>query len=219
MTNNPNDQNPNDPYNQPSGNPGYEQPGPAFDQQGNQPAGAPTPNPYAGQWGSEYGAGQAGPSADQPWAPNQQQPQQQDAYGNAGYGGPAYGNTDYGHADYSNAGYVAPGGYGYADGPGGAAVSSSKGFFGALFDFSFNHFVTPKIIKIVYVVMTALIALGFLGFLIVALFTGDVLNIIGTLIFGPIVAIFYLAIMRMSLEMYYAVIRISEDVHRRLPRQ
>ena len=47
-----------------------------------------------------------------------------------------------------------PGGYG------GPVPSGQprKGFFGALFDFSFEHFVTPIIVKVVYVL--AMVALG-----------------------------------------------------------
>jgi hypothetical protein len=34
------------------------------------------------------------------------------------------------------------------------------------------------------------------------------------LIFGPIVLLVYLAFARMTLEMYFAVVRLSDDVHR-----
>lgn len=103
--------------------------------------------------------------------------------------------------------------------PGGAAPQDqAKGFIAALFDFKFDHFVTPKIVKAVYLVMTVLILLGALVTFIVALSTGEGIMILFALFVVPIMAIIYLALARMSMEMYYAVIRMSEDVHHRLPR-
>jgi uncharacterized protein DUF4282 len=90
----------------------------------------------------------------------------------------------------------------------------AKGFFGALFDFSFNSFVTPSIVKVVYVLATIALAVGFVGFLIAAIATGESTAILFTLILGPILAILYLALIRMTLEFYYALVRMSEDIHR-----
>jgi hypothetical protein len=36
-----------------------------------------------------------------------------------------------------------------------------------------------------------------------------------TLVFGSVVALFMLALLRVSLEFYFAVVRMSEDVHNR----
>jgi hypothetical protein len=70
--------------------------------------------------------------------------------------------------------------YGQPPAPG--TPPPSKGFFGALFDFSFEHFVTPMIVKVVYL----------LGILL------------------------YLCLIRMTLEFYLAVTRMSQDIHQRL---
>ncbi len=40
-----------------------------------------------------------------------------------------------------------------------------KGFFGALFDFSFEHFVTPMIVKVVYILSIIALGVGWLVFL------------------------------------------------------
>ncbi|MGH3928635.1 MAG: DUF4282 domain-containing protein [Pseudonocardiaceae bacterium] len=88
------------------------------------------------------------------------------------------------------------------------------GFFGALFDFGFNHFVTPSIIKVIYVLGLIGIALGYLFFVITG-FAGSAIVGIIALLFGPIVALLYLALFRMMLEFYVAVIRMSEDIHHR----
>ena len=104
-----------------------------------------------------------------------------------------------------------PSGWGQQPGP---TSPPAKGFFGALFDFSFNSFVTPSIVKVVYVLATIALAVGFVGFLIAAIASGESTAILLTLILGPILAILYLALIRMTLEFYYALVRMSEDIHR-----
>ncbi len=175
--------------NQPESQPWGQQPADPY--AGQQPVGDPTQQP-ADQWAGQYGAHQADPQAGQ-W--NQQQ---QDPYA----------------GQYNQQTWGGPG-----QQAGGSLAKDGKGLFAALFDFSFKSFVTPKIIKVVYVVLTAVIGLGILGFIISALTTGEPLAIIGALIFAPLVGLIYLALARMTLELYYAVVRLSEDVHERLPRQ
>jgi len=53
----------------------------------------------------------------------------------------------------------------YGAHPGGQpdVQTDTEGFFGALFDFSFNSFVTPKIVKLVYVLATILLVLTYLS--------------------------------------------------------
>ena len=40
---------------------------------------------------------------------------------------------------------------------------------------------------------------------------------LAALILGPIFVIIYLAVIRMTLEFYLSVVRMSEDIHKRLP--
>lgn len=102
---------------------------------------------------------------------------------------------------------------------GSPAPARGAGFLQALFDINFNTFVTPKIVKIVYVIGMVLIGLVTLGMILSAFsqFTGgyDKSPLLGLLMLvgAPLVGIIYLALFRMSLELYYAVIRLSEDVH------
>ncbi|WP_192498715.1 DUF4282 domain-containing protein [Ornithinimicrobium pratense] len=106
-------------------------------------------------------------------------------------------------------------------GPGGRGSdlsTSSTGLIKALFDFNFDTFITPKIVKIVYVVATVLVGLATLGMIFSALAMmtdGGVAVLLGLifLVAAPILGLVYLAFIRMSLELYYAVIRLSEDVH------
>lgn len=106
-------------------------------------------------------------------------------------------------------------------GPGGpfdGGPRKGKGFFGALFDFSFNHFVTPIIIKVVYVLATIGLALGWI-ILVISGFTHSVGAGLLLLIGGAVVALLYLALIRMTLEFYMAVVRMSEDIHLGAPRR
>jgi hypothetical protein len=101
--------------------------------------------------------------------------------------------------------------------PGGSGAPDAKGFFGALFDFKFSTFVTPMIIKFVYVLAMVVLVLGWLVWLIVGFSQGAEYGV-AALVLGPIVLVIYLAFIRMTLEIYFAVVRMSEDINRRLPR-
>ena len=90
------------------------------------------------------------------------------------------------------------------------------GFFKALFDFSFTHFATPKIVKFAYVLLTILLAVGYLIF-VVAGFAGDEPAVgLVVLVLGGVGFIVYLALIRMTLELYLSIVRMSEDIHQRL---
>jgi len=93
----------------------------------------------------------------------------------------------------------------------------SKGFFGSLFDFSFSSFVTPMIVKVVYILALVGLAIGYVV-VVIAGFADSAASGIGILILGAIGFIIYLAFIRMTLEFYYAIVRMSQDINRRLPR-
>ncbi|MBV9143590.1 MAG: DUF4282 domain-containing protein [Pseudonocardiales bacterium] len=107
----------------------------------------------------------------------------------------------------------------YPEGTGGPpsgwqSQSHVPGFFGALFDFSFNHFVTPLIIRVLYILGLIGIALYYLGFVVFGFLVSAVQGIL-ILLFGLIIAFAFLALWRVILEFYLAVIRMSEDIHHR----
>ena len=81
----------------------------------------------------------------------------------------------------------------YGVGP--AEKTDAAGFLRALFDFSFSTFITPKVVRFVYILATGLLVL----------------------LVGPIVMLVYLALIRMTLEFYLAITRMSQDIHHRLP--
>ena len=112
---------------------------------------------------------------------------------------------------YGQQPYAAP----YGQRPSGPGQPPRKGFFGSLFDFSFEHFVTPMLVKAVYIV--AIVALG-LGWLIwvAAGFSQNAGFGIAVLLLGPILMFLYLCLIRMTLEFYLAITRMSQDIHHRL---
>lgn len=97
-----------------------------------------------------------------------------------------------------------------------APKAEAVGFFKALFDFSFTHFVTPKIVKVVYVLGTIGIVIGWVAISISVLNRNAGAGV-AVLILGAIPAVLYLAFFRMMLEFYLSVVRMSEDIHKRLP--
>jgi len=95
-------------------------------------------------------------------------------------------------------------------------VESSSGFLPSLFDFSFTSFVTPKIVRFVYV-LAAVWAVVLYVIVVISSFTQSVSSGLIALVFGPLVAIIWLAIVRIGLEFAISIVRMSEDVHKRLP--
>jgi hypothetical protein len=87
----------------------------------------------------------------------------------------------------------------------------SSGFFGALFDFGFNSFATPVVIKVLYILGLVAIALGYV-ILVISGFADSPLTGFAILIGGAIGALIYVIFLRITLEFYYAVVRMSEDI-------
>ena len=77
---------------------------------------------------------------------------------------------------------------------------------------------TPKVVKIAYIVAIVVLALAFLAYLLTALVSGEPLFLVPVLIGGPFITWLYLIFIRMTLEFFVAIVRMSEDVHQRLPR-
>lgn len=105
----------------------------------------------------------------------------------------------------------------YGQTPQGPGTPAPKGFFVALFDVSFRTFVTPMIIKVVYVLGMIVIGIATIFFAFSGFFGESPAVGIVTLIVGPIIGVLYLAFFRMFCEFYLAIVRMSEDIHRRLP--
>lgn len=97
-----------------------------------------------------------------------------------------------------------------------SVAGDSSGFISALFDFTFTRFVTPMLVRFVYLLATVVLAVTWLASLIAGFSQGVGYGLF-VLIIGPIIVIIYLAIIRMTLEFYLSVVRMSQDIHQRLP--
>jgi hypothetical protein len=105
----------------------------------------------------------------------------------------------------------------YPEGPEGPPPGwrpQTKGFFGALFDFSFNNFVTPAITRVLYILGLIVIVIIYLTFVITSFLQNAIQGVLA-LLFGLIISFIYLALWRVVLEFFLAVVRMSEDIHRR----
>jgi len=93
-------------------------------------------------------------------------------------------------------------------------MAQSKGLLGSLFDLSFRHYATPHIVRIVYILLMVLVGLGAIGGLVTAigLFRFSPLMGLLYLIATPVVSVVFLALCRMSMEMYVAICRAAEDL-------
>jgi len=82
----------------------------------------------------------------------------------------------------------------------------------SLFDFGFDSFVTPKLIKVIYVLIMILIALSALGFALTAFRVNSGFGIISLLILCPLFFFVNLALWRIVLELFMVVFRIAGDI-------
>ncbi|WP_110181029.1 DUF4282 domain-containing protein [Nocardioides solisilvae] len=142
-------------------------------------------------------------------------------YGQGGQGESPYGYGDPGQQPQQYGGGYGDGGQGYAaygggyGDPGVPQGPQAKGFFASLFDFSFSSFITPTVVKAVYALSVGLLTLFWLFFVLAAFIDSPAAGI-GVLVVGPLILVLYLCLIRMTLEFYVAVVRMSEDIHHRL---
>jgi Domain of unknown function (DUF4282) len=94
---------------------------------------------------------------------------------------------------------------------GGRPAPAPRNFFGALFDFGFNTFATPVVIKVLYILGLIAIALGYVA-IVISGFADSAATGLIALIGGAVGALFYVIFFRVFLEFYYAVVRMSEDI-------
>jgi hypothetical protein len=147
----------------------------------------------------EYQPGQQG------WQGGQQPPPYPGGYGQQQQPPPAWGG-------YPQPGQ--PGAFGPPPGQPGGPQRQSPSPFAALIDFEFTTFATPAVVKILYIVGMILLGLAYIG----ALISGFVQSVAFGLVImvgGAIALLFYLILFRVTLEFFYAVVRMSEDIHRK----
>jgi hypothetical protein len=143
----------------------------------------------------------------------QQQPQQPDQPAYGSYPPPPTQAAGYGQAQPSWQQTAGQQRYaGYPAGTGGfPPQNESPNFFGALFDFGFNTFATPVVIKVLYILGLVGIGLAYVA-VVISGFADSPLTGLVALIGGAVAALFYVIFFRVFLEFYYAVVRMSEDI-------
>jgi hypothetical protein len=132
--------------------------------------------------------------------------------------------SDYSGAPTGPSGFSGPSDPSGPSGPSGSSgmasmpnpARDSAGFFTALFDFSFTNFVTPILVRFVYLLATVALVATWLVLLLASFLRGFGSGL-SVLVLGPIFLVIYLAVIRMTLEFYLSVVRMSEDIHKRLP--
>lgn len=90
---------------------------------------------------------------------------------------------------------------------------TEKGFFAALFDFSFTEFITPKIVKVLYGIAVVLAGIAACGFILAGCQQGAGGGIVAIIV-APIVFLLYVIMARVWLEFIVAVFRIAENTRR-----
>ncbi len=161
------------------------------------PGGAGTPGP---PWGGEAGRGQYRPAGQPAYGAGQ--PSGQPSYGAAQ---PSYGAGPAGQSAGQAGGRPA-----FATQQFSAA--EPKGFLGALFDFSFTSFVTPKVVKVLYVLIVVVVGLSAVGFALSVLATNVGLGLIVLLIGAPLYFLVVTALYRITLEFFMVVYRMAQDI-------
>jgi len=89
-------------------------------------------------------------------------------------------------------------------------MAEGRGFFADLFDFSFEEFITIRIIKVIFILGLILIGLGALGALVAGLSGGGTSAVL-SLIFVPLGALVGIIFFRVYLELVVVIFRIGEN--------
>jgi hypothetical protein len=128
-------------------------------------------------------------------------------------------------ADSARAAYGQAGRPLYGDGrasanpaPGGIGQSApqqrgdAKGFLGALFDFGFTSFVTPKVVKVLYVLIVIGVGLSALLLAVTAFRVNVAFGFVALVIAAPLYFLVVTAFYRIALEFFMVIFRISDDI-------
>jgi hypothetical protein len=90
--------------------------------------------------------------------------------------------------------------------------TGAKGFLGALFDFRFTSFVTPKVVKVLYPLIMILTGLTALSFIDIAFRASIGFGFVSLFILAPLFFLVVTAIYRILLEFFIVIFRVAEDI-------
>jgi hypothetical protein len=99
----------------------------------------------------------------------------------------------------------------------GYSSAQAKGFLGSLFDFDFNNFIAPKLVKAIYIVLVVVLSIGGVIGAIAAISlmaAGGAAVLLGLLllVLTPVLWLLGLMIYRVMLELMIVAFKISEDL-------
>jgi hypothetical protein len=97
-------------------------------------------------------------------------------------------------------------------GPAQPGQTAAKGFLGALFDFRFTSFVTPKVVKVLYPLIMILTGLTALSFIDIAFRASIGFGFVSLFILAPLFFLVVTAIYRILLEFFIVIFRVAEDI-------
>jgi len=90
--------------------------------------------------------------------------------------------------------------------------ADTRGFLGALFDFGFTSFVTPKVVKVLYPLIMVFTGLTALAFVAGAFHASTGLGFLTLLVLAPLFFLVVTAIYRILLEFFIVIFRVAEDI-------
>jgi len=90
--------------------------------------------------------------------------------------------------------------------------AGARGFLGALFDFGFTSFVTPKVVKVLYPLIMVFTGLTALAFVAGAFHASTGLGFLTLLVLAPLFFLVVTAIYRILLEFFIVIFRVAEDI-------
>lgn len=93
----------------------------------------------------------------------------------------------------------------------GPSPQSPQSFVARLFDFRFASYVTPTIISVLYMLGMVGIAIAYLFYVVTAFDASAAFGVLVLLIIGPLFSLLGLIWLRVTLEFYLALVRLSGD--------
>jgi hypothetical protein len=92
------------------------------------------------------------------------------------------------------------------------AAADGRGFLGALFDFGFTSFVTPKILRVLYMLIVIGTVASALVFTIMVFKASVMFGFLMLVLGDPLFILIVLAIYRVILEFFALTFRVAEDI-------
>lgn len=95
----------------------------------------------------------------------------------------------------------------------GAVWSEGRALFALLFDFSFKHFLTPRLVRVLYSLSLLAAVLSALAWMVGG-FRDGVMHGLFTLVTGPVAFLLYVLTARVLMEIVLAIFRIAEHIEK-----